>query len=408
MQRPRDPLIRLVAAASAVDSMGNGLFYAAGALYLKRALRVSAPALGVLLTAGAAGALAGVLVVGRIVDRTAAKPVLVVLKIGQAGAVGAMLVHPPRLVFVLLAAVLALGDRGGDAARGALIAATGEARRITAAAVVRSAKNGGIAFGAALASVPLAVGGTPALAASLGADGVTFLVCAALYQRLAVPRASRPARDSAAGDRRAFRDRRYLRFVALNTVISLEYPILSLILPLWVARTSAPLWLAPPLLLINTVMCVALQVRASHGCETVSGATRTLRRAAVALAVAALIAASATDAPTVVSVPLMVLFAIGHTIGEMWHAAAGWGLAFGLADLARKGEYQAVHYLGVGLSAVLAPVVLTALCVSAGAAGWLGLAGIFAIAAVATPHVVGPVVSSDQIVARATRSDAAL
>jgi hypothetical protein len=62
----------------------------------------------------------------------------------------------------------------------------------------------------------------------------------------------------------------------------------------------------------------------------------------------------------------------------------------------------------VGLSAVLAPVVLTALCVSAGAAGWLGLAGIFAIAAVATPHVVGPVVSSDQIVARATRSDAAL
>jgi hypothetical protein len=46
--------------------------------------------------------------------------------------------------------------------------------------------------------------------------------------------------------------------------------------------------------------------------------------------------------------------------------------------------------------------------VSAGAAGWLGLAGIFAIAAVATPHVVGPVVSSDQIGARATRSDAAL
>jgi hypothetical protein len=157
--------------------------------------------------------------------------------------------------------------------------------------------------------------------------------------------------------------------------------VLVLAMPLWVvSHTSAPRWLVSPLLLVNTVMIVLLQVRASRGSESVPGATHAMRRASVVLLASCGIYAAAS-APHAVALAVVVLVAavFVHTIGELRHAGGSWGLSFLLAPLHAQGEYQGVFGIGMQAARGLSPAVLTLLCITWGVPGWLVLGGIFAV-----------------------------
>jgi hypothetical protein len=54
-------------------------------------------------------------------------------------------------------------------------------------------------------------------------------------------------------------------------------------------------------------------------------------------------------------------------------SGAHWGVSMGLGPAERQGQYQGFASLGFGLSNVLAPTLITVLCIDWGRPGWAGL-----------------------------------
>ena len=86
--------------------------------------------------------------------------------------------------------------------------------------------------------------------------------------------------------------------------------------PLWLTtRTSAPAWPAGPLFTMNTVLVVVLQVRASHGTDSLAGAARAYRVAAPALlATGVLLAVAAGGSPWVGAALVLAALAVAVTV----------------------------------------------------------------------------------------------
>ena len=154
--------------------------------------------------------------------------------------------------------------------------------RVRALAYMRAARNVGYTLGALAGGIALAIGTREAIIAVPILTGVLLLLNAVMVATLPVDRAAR-------GPRRARRGRpapappawRNLGFVVLsacNGVLTSNQVLLNVVVPLWlVERTDAPHTLLAWLFGTNTVMAVALQVRASRGSETVPGALRAVR-----------------------------------------------------------------------------------------------------------------------------------
>jgi MFS family permease len=382
---PGSPAARgtgLLLTATAIDATGNGLYYAGAALFFTRVQGMSPTHLGLGLTLGGLFGLLAVLWLGRLADRTSPRRLLVTLKLAQGLAAAALVEATWLPAFVVLVMVLVAGDRGSSAVRGTLVAAVSGSRRVLMMGKLRVANNAGVAAGTGLAGLGLAADTRAAYTFLLLADALTFLASAVLLTRL--PEVAPPP-GNASSARRALHDGRFLRFTAANAVLSLQFSVITLIVPLWVARQPMPTWTASPLLVWNTLLCVALQIPMSRRSGTIAGARRTYRRAAMTLACAALVAAAATGGPASTVLPLAILFVTLHTLGELWHVAAGWGLAYGLAHPDAQGEYQGVYYVGIGSAGVLAPLLLTWLCLQLGPWGWCALSAGFATVGLALP-----------------------
>ena len=126
--------------------------------------------------------------------------------------------------------------------------------------------NAGIGAGSAIGAIALQADTRGAYLAMIPLDALTFVVTAALLATLPTRR-RRPGRRPAAPDApapRAFTDRPYLAITVLNAILTLQFGIMEVGLPLWIAgHTRAPRPLVSAVLLVNTVMIVALQVRAA-------------------------------------------------------------------------------------------------------------------------------------------------
>ncbi|MFI7680614.1 hypothetical protein [Actinophytocola sp. NPDC049390] len=123
--------------------------------------------------------------------------------------------------------------------------------------------NVGFAVGAAGAGVVLQVDVPAGYMALLLVNSASF--AAGVVVLLTMP-------DVAASSRSiVLTDRRYLLVCVLITY----YALPTVALPLWIVhRTEAPAWTIGALTILNTVLVVLLQVRASRGSETVPGAAR--------------------------------------------------------------------------------------------------------------------------------------
>jgi hypothetical protein len=114
----------------------------------------------------------------------------------------------------------------------------------------------------------------------------------------------------------ALRDRPYLVATALSGVMSLQYEVLTVALPLWILdHTSCQQWVVSPLLILNTVLVVFFQVRASRGVDGVeSGATVTRRAGWVFALSCSMFAVTAVTRSWVTPLLLVIGVAV-HTIG---------------------------------------------------------------------------------------------
>jgi dipeptide/tripeptide permease len=82
---------------------------------------------------------------------------------------------------------------------------------------------------------------------------------------------------------------------------------------------------------------------------------------------------------------LLVLAVLCLTMGELLKAAATWQITFALAPRARAAEFFATFGLGRVSCQVAGPVLVTAVVLALGSAGWLLLAAVFVIGGFVTP-----------------------
>ncbi|GHF15954.1 MFS transporter [Amycolatopsis deserti] len=366
---------RLLAAAQLVNSLGDGAYYVTSALYFTLVIGLPPTQVGLGLTLGwAAGAVAGV-GAGHLADRYGPRRVAVLLALGTAVALGGFVFARSFPAFLALACAYACGQSGLAAARQALLAGLVEpARRTRVRAHLQAATNAGLAIGAAAGGIALQVGTAVAYQVVFAADAAGFVVAAVVLSR--APEAV-VVRE---GPRRAvLRDRPYVVLALLNTIMMLNMPLLSLIIPLWmVERTDAPSWLVSALLLVNTVSVVLFQVRVARRVSGLRGAARAACGAGVLMMLACAVYAAST------SFWVVLLVAAGVQVaGEMLLAAGAWEISFTLAPDGKQGQYQGFFASGVAIARMAGPVLLTTLILGGGVTGWLVLGALFLLTGLA-------------------------
>src|SRR3954453_7551102 len=275
---------RTLEISTLVDTLGKGVWLSAGVVTLTPGARLSAQVVGFGLTRAGALALGSGVAVGRWADRFGARRMLVGTLLLEALATSGLAFTRSVGPFLVAATLAAIGAQGSTAARNALIAAVaGPEGRVVLRARLRSLTNLGITGGAMLGGLGLVLDDRTAYTALLLADALTFLAAAALIINLPEVGTDRGVPGPAV--RSALRDGRYLAITVLAGVQALNYPLLTVGMPLWVTqRTSAPSWVVAPLLMINTVIIVSYQVRVSRSMRDPGSAARGLRRAGGAFA----------------------------------------------------------------------------------------------------------------------------
>ncbi|MGV9804399.1 MFS transporter [Micromonospora chersina] len=384
---PPGPL-RTLSLATLANTVGSGLWLAGGALYLTRDVGLSPAAVGAGLTVAWLVGLTASVPLGALADRRDPRTLRAAIQLGQAVAAAAYLLVGSVPVFLAVAILETLLASGNLAVRAALVAAVAGPRgRVHAFATLRAVANLGIAVGAALAGFALAVDSHRAYQVLVVGNAATYLLSAALLMRLPAhppaargPVAGRPRRA------RALRDGRFLAVSGASAVLALHLTVLTLIVPLWtVTRAGAPPPVVSAVLLTNTLLTVLLAVRLSRGADTAAPAARKLRRAGLVLAAATPLYAATAGLPTVAAVVLLLVATAVWTFGDLWHGAAGAGLAYDLAPPEAIGAYQGADGLLAGLARAVGPALLTLLVLDGGVPGWLALGALFAGVGLAAP-----------------------
>jgi MFS family permease len=384
-----DPALRRLLTVTAVDTVGRGAFFTLTSLYLIGVAGLPAVTVGIGLTvAGGVGVLSS-LSFGHLADRWSSRRMLVALHVVQGGALTAYVLVRDLPTLIVVASLVVLAQQGGASVRSAAIgrAFPGE-ERVRIRALMRTVTNAGIAAGTAFAAIPLAIGTAGAYRVTMVAAGVLFLGSAVLLLGLPAERIdARPGpKDTAAtGASTPYRDRTFLILTALHGIFGMQFGLFEIAVPLWVVHhTEAPAVLVSMLLLLNTALVIALQVRLSRGTADLRGAARVITWAGWLMALACLLWALAGELPAIAATLTLLAAAAVHTLAEITSSAAGWTISFELAPPDAIGAYQGVYGTGFALGAMAAPVVVTATAIDRGAPGWALLAVIFLVTALAT------------------------
>ncbi|MEV6671215.1 MFS transporter [Streptomyces sp. NPDC051162] len=383
---------RALAVSTLVGQTGGGLFLPVSALFFTRSVGLAPSQVGVGLAVAGLIGLAAAVPIGRIADRFGPRGTYAVTLLGQAAATASFALVHSLWAFILTNTVAALAQRGGNAARGAVIGGVGQGEeRVRLRAMLKSVTNTGLSVGTALAALALAADSRSAYLTVVFLNAASY-VCAAL-PLLRVPPVEAAGTGPSAPPRRAvLRDRRYTLVTVLCGITSIHYDVLSLCLPLWIAgHSGAPRWSISAVIMANTVLVVLLQVPFSRGTGEVPAAAAAVRRSGWVLwAGWAVIACTAFATSPALAFVLLVVGMVLHTAGELWHSAGSYGLSYELAPAGSHGEYQGFFSLGRGATAALAPMVVTTVCLADGArwravSGWLLLGLVVAAAAAAVP-----------------------
>ncbi|MEV6042112.1 MFS transporter [Streptomyces xanthochromogenes] len=377
---------RVLIAASFVNRVGNGLFNAAAALYFTLIVGLPAAQVGGALTiAGVVGLCAGV-PGGHFADRRGARTIMMVALVVQAVSMAALVLVESWTMLTVVATVDQIAAAVGGAAWGALVARVGRDRPARFRAKLRTFVNLGVVLGTVGAGLALAVGTRGAYVALILGNAASFALCGALL--LLLPRY--PVLPAPPQERRllAFRDRPYLVFTVLYGAMGLQYPVVSLLLPIWIAEhTEAPRWTVAALFAVNSAFCVLLQTRIGSRIETPHDGGRAFRTAGLLFLVSCPLMALAGYTPVWAAAALVLAAVFVHSLGEVWESSAGYALGFGLAPEHAQGQYQGLLGLGFSAGQALAPAILTTVVLGLGATGWLLLALCFAALGAAGPSV---------------------
>ncbi|MFD9035275.1 MFS transporter [Streptomyces sp. NPDC059567] len=377
---------RVIAASNFVNTVGSGLYLTAGVLYFTQAVHLPASQVGLGLGIAGFVSLAVGIAVGRLADTRGARGVYAITLVVRTAATAGFVFADDFWMFVLAVCAATGAQAAGLAARSPLIRHYGGDRPQRFRAYLRSVTNIGISLGALLAGWVVQVGTHTAYQLLVVGNAIAFAASAAILVLLP-PVAPGPA---VGGPRWvALRDRPYLLLTALDGIMAIQFKVLTVAIPLWlVDAVTAPRWLISGTMLVNTVIVIACQVRASRAVDSPAAGGAAYRRSGVAFLVSCSLISLSAGPPTWAAVTLLMTAVVVHTIGELWHAAGGFEVSFALAPRHATGQYLGVFGLGAGLAETLGPGLLIALCITWGRPGWYVVGALFALTGLAAPLAV--------------------
>ncbi|MEV7691428.1 MFS transporter [Streptomyces bungoensis] len=383
---PKTGSQRVLAVSNFIYTVGSGLYLTAGVLYFTEAVHLPAGQVGLGLGIAGLVALAVGVAVGHLADRHGARGIYAATLVVQALATAGFVLADSFWPFVLAVCTAAAAKAAGIAARSPLIRHYGGDRPQEFRAYLRAVTNVGVSLGAVLAGWAVQVGSLTAYQLMVLGNAIAFAI-AALILSLLPPVAPVP---TSGGPRWiALRDRPYLLLTALDGVMAIQFKVLTVAIPLWIVdATTAPHWLISATMLTGTVIVVAFQVRASRNVDSPAAGAHAYRRAGVAFLIACSLISLSAGIPAWATVALLLIAVVIHTVGELWHSAAGFEVSFALAPQQATGQYLGVFGLGAGLAEALGPGLLIALCISWGRPGWYVLGAMFALTGLAAPPAV--------------------
>ncbi|MFG3437472.1 MFS transporter [Nonomuraea sp. NPDC047897] len=385
---PEDRVGRSLTLSTMAFALSSGVFYTVSTLYFTLVIGLGATTVGLGLgIAGGAGVPASY-ASGWLADRVGAHRVQTVATALNGLAMLAYPLVSDAVAFTLVACLAALMRSAGGTSKQAMLARwyTGP-ERVVVRAQLRVVTNVFIGLGTLAAAAALLTGTAAAYQTAMIASGVLLLAAAVPLARLRsrVPelaaRMTAPAENRAAGapaeGPSPLKDRTYLASVACNAVVAMQFGLLTVGVPLWVASTGAPTAIVSVLLVLNTVVVAVLQVRVSRGVHDVRRAGIAVRRASWLLALACGLYALAGYGNVITACVLLLLAGLAHAFGEILGEAGGWTMAFELADQRSAGAYQGLSQTGYAIAAMTSPVLVTATAIAHGTVGWAALAALF-------------------------------
>jgi MFS family permease len=384
-------LIQRLSVQSVLSAFGDGVFLTGSAVFFTQIVGLSAARVGLGLTLAGVVTFALAVPLGKLSDRFGAKRVWALCSLLEALVYVAWLAVGGMVAFVGVLIALELVSTASRSARNAYrFDVFPREERVSSSAYFRAARNVGYTLGALLAGIALATNSDDVIRAVPVATAVLLLLNAALVQRM--PRTGhhveqeQPLEEAveAEGRGKALRNRGFVLMSVCNGVLGTHQVLLNVVIPLWlVEETDAPRVLLAWLFGTNTLMAVLLQVAAARGVVTVSDSLRAQRRGAAFFVLSCGIVLITHDTVGWVTILLVWVGHVTVTGAELFQSAGDWGLQAELSDPARRGEYQGVTQLGYTLGSVWAPAAYTFLAMEWGPGGWLVIAAIVVVAAVA-------------------------
>lgn len=385
----QDPVLSRLVLATFIATLGRGVFLTLTVLYFTLIVGLPAIQVALLLTISSAIGVGTSYLGGHLADRFSARRLIVWLVLIEAVALACYPLAGSFSVALVVACVVTATERAANSARGAIIARafTGQ-QRVGARAILRTVTNIGISLGSAAGGVALLLETPEAyrivMVVAAVLTGASAFLLARLPDDVDAPKHD-PASDvpRPVRGRSPFRNPTYLALTTLSGIFGMQFGVAEVGLPLWIVHdTSAPNAVYSILLILNTVLVIAFQVRLSRGTHDIAYAGRISVLAGILMAVACGLYAGSADVAIGVAIALLVIAMVVHSFAEILSSASNWGLSFELADQSRAGAYQGVFAMGYSLGAMASPLVISATVLAHGTLGWVILAGIFLLSAI--------------------------
>ncbi len=378
---------RVYALALLINTFGTGLLMVSLPLYLTRIVHLSAAEVGIGLTIAATVTLLATLPLGDLADRRGPLEVAKALLLVQGAATVGLLFIDNFATFVVIVTVESVAGRAIITAEGALL------RRVAGedAAGYRSSThaitNVGFTLGFVGSGIAIQVGTPTAYHVAIVVDALTFLG-AWIVLRRSLPRYDPLPVPHTAMRWGVVRDKPFVAYAVVSTAFSLQFSVLLLLLPIWVAEhTNAPGWSISASLVVNTVLVVLFQVRLGGAVQALQQGGLAWRRAGLAFLCSCAMMGFAAGLPAWAALLMIVAAVSVHTLGEIWHLAAGFALSMGLAPAHAQGQYDGFNSLLGGIGVAIAPVLLLGPVLSHGRIGLITLGVFFALTSTMMPAV---------------------
>ncbi|MFG2003074.1 MFS transporter [Spirillospora sp. NPDC048911] len=376
---------RVIAASNFVYTVGSGLYLTAGVLYFTQAVHLPASQVGLGLGIAGFVALAVGIAVGHLADTYGARGVYTTTLVIQALATAAFVLTETFWPFVLAVCTATAARAAGLAARSPLIRHYGGDRPQEFRAYLRAVTNVGVSLGALMAGWAVQVDNLTAYQLLVAGNAIAFMAAAAVLIFLPP---IRPEPHTEGPRWIALRDKPYLVLTTIDGIMAIQFKVLTVAIPLWLIQTTAPRWLVSGTMLVNTILVIALQVRASRGINSPTAGGGAYRRSGLAFFISCALLSLAAGIPAWAAVTLIMAAVVIHTIGELWHSAGGFEVSFALAPTHATGQYLGVFGLGAGLADALGPALLITLCITWGRPGWYVVGALFLLTGLLAPLAI--------------------